>query len=87
MSTPYTMLITERTKKKKPNTEQDELEPRQKCIGFATNRSNIDLTLYKKRWGIETRYRMIEGARAKTYSKNLAVRFLYFGYSVMIYNA
>ena len=30
---------------------------------------------------------MIEGARAKTYSKNLAVCFLYFGYSVMIYNA
>lgn len=87
MSTPYTMLITERTKKIKTNAGQDEFEPHQRYIGFVTNRPSIDPKMYKSRWGIETEYRMIEDVRAKIHSKNPTVRLLYFVYSIMIFNA
>lgn len=87
LSAPYAMLITERAQKRKARTERGEVEPHQKHIGFATSRPGIDPKLYKNRWGIETGYRMIEGALAKTHSKNPAVRLLYFVYSVAIYNS
>ena len=56
---------------------------------FATN---MDLTpekllkLYRKRWGIETGYRMIRKFLAKTTSRRLNVRLLYFYLAILLYN-
>ena len=83
---PYTMLIARRKKKRKGSGD-GEPAPHEKYIGFATNRPETDPDLYENRWGIETAYRMIEGARIRTHSKNPAVRLLYFAYSVAVFNA
>lgn len=59
---------------------------------FATN---LDITpenvkdcfrLYKKRWGIETSYRVKNEFRPKTCSKNYVIRLFYFMFSVTMYN-
>jgi len=42
--------------------------------------------LYRKRWGIETAYRVKKGFRAQTTSKNYKVRLMYFLYSALLYN-
>ena len=82
----YTIIITERTKiKEKKNG--DELLPHEQYIGFATNMPGADPDQYARRWGIETGYRMIEKARAKTHSKNPDARLLCFMYSVLVFNA
>jgi putative transposase len=44
------------------------------------------LKLYKKRWGIETSYRMIEQFCAKTTSDDHVVRVLYFVLAALLYN-
>ena len=60
----YIVLITERKKKRrkssKENSEEKDLSPEEKFIGFATNMQLKDLELYSKRCGIETGYRMME---------------------------
>lgn len=43
--------------------------------------------LYRKRWGIETSYRVKKHSyRGKTTSKNYMIRFFYFMFSVLLYN-
>ncbi len=86
MEVPYTMIITERKKKKK-GKDDGELPPLERCIGFATNTPDVDPDWYGNRWGIETGYRMIEDTRAKTHSKNPIARLLCFVYSVTVFNA
>ena len=44
------------------------------------------LKLYRKRWGIETGYRMIRKFLAKTTSKRRNIRLLYFYLAILIYN-
>jgi hypothetical protein len=62
-----------------------------KCV-FATNmdvdeRNVQELSnLYRRRWGIETSYRMKHVFRAKTTSKRYVVRLFYFSFSVCLYN-
>ena len=82
-SAPYTMIIARRTRamKKIPNL------PKEKYIGFATNRPSIDLKEYTHRWVIETGYSMIESVRPKTRSRNLNARLVCFLYAVLLVNA
>ena len=65
---------------KKEDFPEDNYQP------FSTSRPGIDVEEYRKRWGIETGYRMIEDVRARTRSNSPDVRFLYFAASVVIYN-
>jgi IS4 transposase len=44
------------------------------------------LKLYKKRWGIETSYRMIGEFQSKTTSNSYVVRVFYFVLAVLLYN-
>lgn len=83
---PYTMVITERKKCRK-DKKDGILLPHEMYIGFATNVPGVDADSYARRWGIETGYRMIENARARTHSKNPAVRLLCFAYSAAFLNA
>ena len=87
VSVKYTMIITERKKKSRKGGESEDLPPKEKFIGFATNMPQADAELYSKRWGIETGYRMIENMRAKTCSKHTAARIFCFLYSVVMFNA
>jgi putative transposase len=63
-----------------------------KKIAFITNLDVSRLTahripqLYKKRWGIETSYRVINRFRPKTTSKNYIIRLFYFFFSVCLYD-
>lgn len=41
---------------------------------------------YRRRWGVETSYRMIGDFLAKTTSKSFSVRLFYFLFAVMLYN-
>ena len=87
VSVKYTMIITERKRKSRKGGESEDLPPKEKFIGFATNMPQADAELYSKRWGIETSYRMIENMRAKTCSKHTAARMFCFLYSVVMFNA
>jgi hypothetical protein len=74
---------------------EDESDPLKKYIAFATNipRRFVVWNVrrlpddYRRRWGIETGYSGIEGLRARTTSKNHALRLLYFYYALILYNA
>lgn len=64
-----------------------------KEVGFYTtirgswlNRASYYLNLYKKRWNIETGYRVQNMFLAKTTSINDVVRFFYFCYAVAMHN-
>jgi len=74
---------------------EKEEDPLKRYIAFATNiprrfamwnvrRLPDD---YRRRWGIETGYAGVEGFRARTTSKNHALRLLYFYYALILYNA
>jgi len=86
-SVPYAMVITERRRRSKKKRRGGDLPAHEKYIGFATNRPGMDPDRYARRWGIETGYRMIQNARARTHSKSPAVRLLCFAYSVAVFNA
>lgn len=45
------------------------------------------VALYRKRWGIETGYRVKRQARGKTVSRSVAVRLLFLVLSFLVYNA
>ena len=79
----YVMLITKRTACKKRDRDA---RPSERLIGFAANSNEADVAAYKKRWGIETGYRMIEDVRIKTRSTSPGARLLCFAASVIIYN-
>ena len=56
---------------------------------FATNTDTAPpniLKMYRKRWGIETGYRMIRKFLARTTSKRYNVRLLYFYLAIILYN-
>lgn len=60
-----------------------------KLFIFATNTSLKPLRIrrvFRKRWGIETSYRMIRKFLAKTTSRRYRARLLYFYLAVMLYN-
>ena len=82
-SAPYTMIIARRTRamEKIPNL------PKEKYIGFATNRPSIDLKEYTSRWAIETGYAMIESIRPRTRSRNRSARLVCFLYAVLLFSA
>ena len=89
----YTMHITGRKKKgrkksrKKSKSESCVEKPEEKYIAFATNRSDIDLKCYSKRWMIETGFRMVENQRVRTRSRSVTVRTLCFLYSLVLFNS
>ena len=56
---------------------------------FATNTTLPSLSIlriFKKRWGIETGYRMIRKLLARTISGRYTIRLLYFFLAVLLYN-
>ena len=65
---------------KKEDFPEDNYQP------FSTSRPGIDVEEYRKRWGIETGYKMIEDVRVRTRSTSPGARFLYFAASIVIYN-
>ena len=62
---------------------------RDKLFIFATN-TNLKpekiRDVFRKRWGIETSYRMVRMFHAKTTSKLYRLRILYFYLAVLLYN-
>lgn len=82
LSANYIMITVKRLKPK----NKDSQEPKEKYIGFAVNTNTKSVAKYRKRWGIETGYRMIEDLRMKTRSKNPAARTLCFMASVLLFN-
>ena len=83
VSVTYTMIITERTRRKKNSKD----EPKNRYIGFATNEPDVDIAKYGQRWGIETGYKMLEAMRPRTRSLNIAARNFCFLYAVAMFNA
>ena len=83
VSVTYTMIITERTRRKKNSKD----EPKNRYIGFATNEQDVDVAMYGQRWGIETGYKMLEAMRPRTRSRNIAARNFCFLYAVVMFNA
>ena len=77
----YTMVITERKRKK------DGLLPHGEHTCFATDVPGTGVDEYSRRWGIETGYRMAWKAGAKTHSKDPVVRLLCFAYPAAFLNA
>ena len=59
------------------------LEPHQRLIGFAMSHKSEKPRRYRKRWGIETRFKMVSNRRIKTSSPLPNVRLLAFVYSLM----
>ena len=82
-SVKYVMMIAKRTACRKKDSDA---KPSERFIGFAANSNELDVAAYKRRWGIETGYRMIEDVRMKTRGKNPGARFLCFAASVILYN-
>jgi len=74
---------------------ESERDPLRRYIPFATNlpAGKILWNLrrlpedYRRRWGIESGYAGIEQLRARTTSRNHALRLTYFFYSLILYNA
>ena len=81
----YDMKIVERRAKRKKK-EDEEYEPWEKYIAFATNDPGMDVAEYGKRWGAETGYRQIEDIRAKTRSSRHGPRVFYMALTMMLFN-
>ncbi len=61
-------------------------EAHQRLIGFAMSHMSEKPRKYRKRWGIETRFRMVTGRRNKTSSTKPPARMLAFVYSLFTTN-
>ena len=61
--------------------------PEDRYIAFATNAPWVDVEEYSKRWTIETCYRLVENARAKSFGSNRPARLFCFLYSLTLFNA
>ena len=61
--------------------------PEDRHIAFPTNATWIDVGEYSKRRTIETCYRLVENARAKSFGSNRPARLFCFLYSLMLFNA
>lgn len=79
----------------KAGCDDEERDPLKRYIPFATNIPLGDILWnvhklprdYRMRWGIETGYVGVEELRARTTSRNHALRLLYFYYALILYNA
>ena len=84
----YDMVMAEKKKVRKQNKKAKETDaPGDRYIAFATNAPWMDMEEYSKRWGIETGYRVVENARAKTSSSGRPARLFCFLYSLVLFNA
>ena len=84
----YDMVMAEKKKVRKQNKKAKETDvPGDRYIAFATNAPWMDVEEYSKRWGIETGYRVVENARAKTSSSGRPARLFCFLYSLVLFNA
>ena len=79
----YIMVVQKRTARKDKSPDAPAHE---RYIGFAANSNETDVAAYRKRWGIETAYRQIEGIRLKTRSTNPAARLFCFAATVVLFN-
>lgn len=79
----FTMVITRRKRRRRKKGDPN---PENAYIAFATNRPDIDVEWYGRRWMVETGYRMIENQRVRTRSRKVAARTLCFLYSMLVYN-
>ncbi len=90
----YNLVIVKRDRKKKKKKEEEEEEEKEQYIAFATNipirsaRAMTDIIpeQYRKRWGIETGFRVIKKIMGRTCSNSLAVRLLMFYLPLLLYN-
>jgi hypothetical protein len=85
----YTTTSTKRVKAEQASFRVAAVGHKGKVLVFATNtsfRHRKLLRLFRKRWGIETSYRLIGLFLAKTTSKRYGVRKLYFFLAVVLYN-
>lgn len=88
----FNLAIYPRPKELKTKKRQQSIYDR--YLPFATNLSKAVATLlpalipeeYRRRWGIETGYRVQGSVEAKTTSKNYTLRLLYQMVSVFVYN-
>ena len=91
----YHMFITEKKRVGKESEkarngsrkakEAGALEDR--YIAFATNAPWMDVEEHSKRWTVETCYRLVENARAKSFGSNRPARLFCFLYSLTLFNA
>jgi hypothetical protein len=85
----YTTTTHKRTGFEQATFRLVTLRQKDKLLVFATNTSLKPRRLkktFRKRWGIETSYRMIGMFLAKTTSKLYSLRLLYFFLAVVLYN-
>ena len=67
----YHMIITEKKRVRKESEKTKKAgAPEDRYIAFATNAPWMDVGEYSKRWTIETCYRLMENARAKSFGSN-----------------
>ena len=88
----YHMIIAEKKRVRKEsegakNGDKKAGAPEDRYIAFATNAPWMDVEEYSKRWTIETCYRLVENARAKSFGSSRPARLFCFLYSLMLFNA
>ena len=88
----YHMIITKKKRVRKEsegakNGDKKAGAPEDRYIAFATNAPWMDVEEYSKRWTIETCYRLVENARAKSFGSSRPARLFCFLYSLMLFNA
>ena len=86
------MIITKKKRVKKEsekakNGSKKADAPEDRYIAFATNAPWGDVEEYSKRWTIETCYRLVENAKAKSFGSSRPARLFCFLYSLMLFNA
>jgi hypothetical protein len=85
----YTTRSPNRGKESQATFRLVTMEEKGKLLAFATN-TNISperiRRLFRKRWSIETSYRMVRKFLAKTTSKIYGIRLLYFYLAILLYN-
>ena len=79
-------LIGTLSRKARDGEWRPEDGPRAKYVFYAASSYDMNVSLYAKRWGIETAYRMDESIRAKTASRSHGVRVFFFLFTVAVYN-
>jgi len=87
----FNLIIVESKIRDKNSGRKDQFIKIAYATNMKINKNDIKLinkipNLYRRRWGIETSYRVKKGFRAQTTSKNYKVRLMYFLYSVLLYN-
>ena len=86
----FNLIIVDKEVKDR-STRQKKIIKMAYATNMKINQNDTELVnkipnLYRKRWGIETSYRVKKGFRAQTTSKNYKIRLMYFLYSTLLYN-